>query len=78
GVYSVCVDLQNNIYSGGNDNTIRKISSNGAEIWKYSNYKDWVLSICIDLENNIITGDRSSLIKKLQNTHTVQKVAYYS
>ncbi|MCC0646629.1 hypothetical protein KGF41_20605, partial [Clostridioides sp. ZZV14-6150] len=64
--HSVCVDSQDNIYSGSADKTVRKISSNGAEVWKFTGHTGTVYSVCVDLQNNIISGSNDKILRKLQ------------
>ncbi|HBG4728492.1 TPA: hypothetical protein KQE54_002355, partial [Clostridioides difficile] len=58
--------LQNNIYSGSEDKTVRKISTDGNEIWKYTGHTDYVKSTCVDSNNNIYSGSNDKTVRKLQ------------
>ncbi|HFL2474281.1 TPA: WD40 repeat domain-containing protein, partial [Clostridioides difficile] len=73
----VHIDSEDNIYSGSDDKTVKKLSPNGTEIWSFSESIKNVYTICTN-SKYIYIGELDHKVVKLQNTHTVQKVAYYN
>ncbi|MCC0762240.1 hypothetical protein IR151_04425, partial [Clostridioides sp. ES-S-0006-03] len=69
-IKSLCIDSQDNIYSGSSDNTIRKISSYGVEIWKFAGHASSVYSVCIDSSGNIISGSADTTVRKISSQGT--------
>ena len=64
-VYSVTVDNYGNVYSGGRDKTVRKINSEGKEVWKFSNI-DTIDSVAVDDYGNVYIGGHDKTVKKIE------------
>lgn len=62
---SIKIDEEGNILIGSNDNSLRKLSKDGTEIWQLTDYESSVLSIDIDSDGNILTTGLYSAIRKV-------------
>ncbi len=67
GVWSVVVDKNNNIYSGLGDGVIKKISSNGSQVWSFTGHTDYV-SLAVDNNGYIYSGGFDRTVRKINSS----------
>ena len=65
-INAVAVDNKGNVYGGGNDKTIKKISPMGEEIWRFTRHTDWIRTIAVDDDGNVYSGSDDKTIRKIQ------------
>ncbi|HBF5392676.1 TPA: hypothetical protein KOQ35_003805 [Clostridioides difficile] len=70
------VDYENNVYIGGADGLLSKLTPGGTLTWKIT-WGNGIYAISLDSKENIIVGDSGNIIKKMKNTHTVENIAYF-
>jgi len=64
-VYAVAVDNNGNIYSGGNDKTVRKISPDGNQIWQFTGHTNYVNAVAVDNNGNVYSGSNDRKVRKI-------------
>ncbi len=67
-VEAVAVDNNGNVYSGGRDDTVRKISSSGNEIWKFTGHTDYVYAVAVDNNGNVYSGSDDKTVRKISSS----------
>ena len=64
-VCAVAVDNDGNVYSGSNDNTVRKISPDGNEIWRFTGHTGAVYAVAVDNDGNVYSGSSDKTVRKI-------------
>jgi len=66
---AVSVDNDGNVYSGGEDTTVRKLNSSGDLQWTFTGHSHYLKEIVVDEENNTYSvGGFSTAIKKVNSS----------
>ena len=61
--------IQNpNVYSGSHDDTLRKIDSEGNEVWTFTGHTGRVVSEAVDASGNVYSGSADDTVKKLDSS----------
>ena len=66
-IRGIDIDSDGNIYSGSSDNTVRKISPQGNQIWSFSFPND-VRALGIDSDSNVYASSRDNTVRKISST----------
>ncbi|MDY2986142.1 MAG: hypothetical protein SOR77_00770, partial [Peptoniphilus sp.] len=69
-VNSVAVDTQGNIYSGGSDKKVMKISPSGTKIWEFTGHSNTVKALVVDTQGNIYSGSDDKKVMKISPSGT--------
>ncbi len=56
------------IYSGSYDNTVRKISSSGTQVWSYTGHTSTVLAVAVDPSGNVYSGSSDKSVRKISSS----------
>ena len=64
-IRAVAIDSEGNVYSGGDDSSVRKINKDGQEIWSFTGHTDFVRAVATDSEGNVYSGGDDSSIRKI-------------
>ena len=65
-VRSVAVDGQGNVYAGGGDKKVMKISPSGSKIWEFTGHTGWAYSVAVDEQGNVYSGGGDGKVFKIQ------------
>ena len=55
------------VASASNDNTVRKIDSNGNQIWSFTGHTDAVRGVAVDSNGNVYSASNDSTVRKLDS-----------
>ena len=58
------------IYSGSDDNTVKKIDSFGTEVWTFTGHTDRVFDVAVDSDGNVYSCSRGNTVKKIDSSGT--------
>ena len=65
-VHAVAVDTSGNVYSGSDDNTVRKISSSGSQVWSFTGHTGTVFAVAVDASGNAYSGGADNTVRKIR------------
>ena len=68
GVRALAVDSSGNVYSGSNDNTVRKISPTGNQVWSFTEHTGSVLAVAVYSDGNVYSGSWDRTVRKISST----------
>nr|DAN81460.1 MAG TPA: hypothetical protein [Caudoviricetes sp.] len=74
--YAIAVDGQGNVYSGGSDEKVTKISSTGSKIWDFTGRIGWIKSVAVDDKGNVYSGGSDEKIMKIKQEGDTKIVGY--
>ena len=58
----------NNVYTGSQDGTVRKLNSNGNEIWSFTGHTgSSVFDVAVDSLGNVYTGSTDNTVRKIDS-----------
>jgi len=60
--------LLGNVYSGGSDNTVRKINSRGDQVWSFTGHSSAVLAVAVDTNGNVYSTDSINTVRKINSS----------
>ena len=67
-VYSVAVDKEGNVYSGGFDNKVMKTSPAGKKIWEFTGHTSVLTSVAVDKDGYVYSGAEDNKVMKISPT----------
>ena len=74
--YSIAVDGQGNVYYGGSDEKVTKISSTGSKIWEFTGDAGWIKSVAVDGQGNVYFGSTDKKVFKIKQEGDTKIVGY--
>ena len=63
--YAVAVDNNGYVYSGSDDETVRKISPSGTQVWSFTGHTDWVHAVAVDNNGYVYSGSDDNTVRKI-------------
>jgi len=69
-VYAVAVDNDGYVYSGGYDDTVRKISPSGTQVWSFTGHTDSVYAVAVDNDGYVCSGSFDETVRKISPSGT--------
>ena len=66
-VYDVAVDPNGNVYTAGNDSTVKKIDPSGNEVWSFNGHSSTVRGVAVDFNNGYVYSGGSDYILRKVN-----------
>ncbi|NGP46916.1 hypothetical protein G4V62_19015, partial [Bacillaceae bacterium SIJ1] len=62
---AVAVDADGYVYSGAQDNTVKKISPSGDEVWTFTGHTSSVRAVAVDADGYVYSGSLDDTVKKI-------------
>ena len=57
-----------NVYSGVNDDTVRKINSSGNQVWSFTGHTDSVYDVAVDTDGNVYSASLDGTVRKIDSS----------